>query len=193
MTETFGNFFEADGKQEHLLVRLSFTSLSIERNWHNNSLLADFLANCQRNFFRDDDIPSQNRQDEVSDAVSFIANELLENAMKSGYEAGDCTISIMLHIFPDLLRFYVTNSIKPQKTRPFQNFIRELLTEDPERLYVRQLTSVADDVEPDEVVSCLGFLTLLCDYNARLAWKFRTVPENPKAVTVTTMAQIAIQ
>ncbi len=193
MTETFGNFFEANEKQEHLLVKLSLTSLPIKQNWHNNSLSADFLAGCQRNFFPEHDIPSQNRQAEISDAISFIANELLENAMKSGYEAGDCTISIVLYMPPGLLRFYVTNSIKPQNTVPFQNFIQELLTEDPGQLYVRQLTAITGGKEYDETVSCLGFLTLLCDYNVQLAWKFGTVPENPKAVTVTTMAQVEIQ
>ena len=189
MTEIYGNFFEADEKQDHLFMRLSLTSLPIERNWHNNSMSADFLAECQRNFFPDHDILSQERQAELADAISFIANELLENAMKSGYEAGDCTISIVMYISPDLLRFYVTNSIKPQNTGPFQNFIRELLTEDPEQLYIRQLTTRA---ESDEAISCMGFLTLLCDYNAQLAWRFGTVPENPRVVTVTTMAQVAI-
>jgi len=37
MTETFGNFFEANEKQEHLLVKLSLTSLPIKQNWHNNT------------------------------------------------------------------------------------------------------------------------------------------------------------
>lgn len=184
MTEIFGNFFESNEKQEHLLVRLSLASLPIEQNWRNNSLSADFLADCQGNFFS-----FQDRRDEVAGAISFIANELLENAMKSGYEAGDRTITIALYTSPDLLRFYVTNSIKSQSAEAFQNFIRKLLTEDSEKLYIRQLTTDASD----DTVSCMGFLTLLCDYNAQLAWKFGTEPGNPKAVTVTTMAQVKIQ
>ena len=83
MTQVFGNFVEMDEhKQEYLIIGFSPTSIPLQQRWRNNGLSADFLADYLSTFFPGEDAESQEQQTEVKDAVSYVANELLENAMK---------------------------------------------------------------------------------------------------------------
>ena len=190
MAEVFGNFIEIGETIEYLIISFSPSTLPIQERWRNNSLSADFLADYWGTFFPLHSGTSKSDQSEVRDSVSYIANELLENAVKFSYETAGHPIKISICLSDNALRFYVTNSIADASVRPFQDFIRELLTEDPYELYIRQLESNAD--EADDTVSRLGLLTLINDYDIDLAWKFETVRKETELMTVTTMAQMAI-
>ena len=67
-----------------------------------------------------------------------------------------------------------------------------MLSGDPDELYVRQLEKNLDD--DSEEGSHLGFLTMINDYNAKLAWKFETVEGEQQATvrSVTTMVQVMV-
>lgn len=190
MVKTFGNYTEVGGTQEFLIVSFASTLLTIQDRWRNNSLSADFLASYWGTFFPPHDRSSHPKRAEVFDSVSFIANELLENAVKFNYEAPRHPIRIALYLHPEELRFYVTNCIQPDTAKRFQDFIEQLQSEDPAAMYIHQLES-----EPDEelgVYSRLGFLAMINDYEVDLAWKFETLAEDPVAMAVTTLVRLGI-
>lgn len=191
MSEIFGDFIEMGNSQEFLVISFSPNTLPIQERWRNNSLSADFLADYWGTFFPVHDGSSQHQRAEVRDAVSYIANELLENSIKFNHPGYESPISIYLYLSDNTLRFYVRNSVAPRTVTRFQDFIRKLLTEDPDELYIQQLENNADG-ENDDNISGLGFLTMLNDYNCRLAWKFETDPEDPNIITVITMVRLPI-
>ena len=127
MMQVFGNFLEMENSQEYLIIGFSPTSISLKQRWRNSGLSADFLADYLSTFFPAEDGESVDRQAEIKDAVSYIANELLENAMKFSHADSEHPVSIGLHLQHDLVRFYVTNSVNPVTVPDFQEFIQELL------------------------------------------------------------------
>jgi hypothetical protein len=203
-SEMFGDFIDGRQTQEYLIIGFSPTSIPLKQRWRNSGLSADFLADYVSTFFPSEDDDSGDKQAEIKDAVSYVANELLENAMKFSYDASKHPVGIGLHLEQDVVRFYVTNCVNPSQLNGFEYFIQEILSEDPDDLYLRQLEKNA--AEENESDSGLGFLTMINDYDAKLAWKFETVQEVPqlesevgqlesevgKLVSVTTMVQLTI-
>ena len=195
MSQIFGDFIEAKNqKQEFLKIGFSPTSTSLQQRWRNNGLSADFLADYLATFFPGDDAEAQDRQAQIKDAVSFVANELLENAMKFNYAPTEYAVGITMQLEKDNVLFYITNSVNPQDSAAYQEFIQRVLTEDPNELYLEQLmaNAEADDADDEEGGSGVGFLTMLNDYEAELAWKFETLADNSEAIIVTTMVCLPI-
>jgi hypothetical protein len=183
MTRIFGDFIERkDDHGEHLQIGFSPTSIPIQQRWRNNGLSADFLADYVSTFFPGDDRAAAERQAELKSAVSYVANELLENAMKFSYALSQHAISIAMYLEADAVSFYVTNSIDPHAAASFQQAIERLLAEDIDSLYMEQLTH-ADG---------LGYVTMLHDYGVSLAWKFAPSLQDPDVLTVTTMARLSV-
>lgn len=176
--------------QEYLTIVLSPSSAPLQQRWHNNGLSADFMADYFAAFFprNQEAVSSINRKVEVKSAVSFIANELLENAMKFNDQANDYPISITLQLHSDSLVFLAKNSVDPESVKNFQAFIQVLITSDPNQLLLYQLEKNAES--ENDTSSGLGLLTMLSDYLAKIGWKFELDPEDPKIMTVTTMVYL---
>ena len=177
--------------QEYLILSFSPSSIPLRQRWRNNCLSADFLADYLSTFFlgNNDRQPDSDKQAEVKSAVSYIANELLENGMKYSTKMSSFPISIQIHLNPDLIVFQLTNSIPLSQTSQFQNHLQTLLDSDPDELYIARLEKNALE-EAEE--SGLGLLTMLIDYGAKLGWKFESLPQKPAEVAVTTMVQLTI-
>lgn len=193
MIKTYGQFIEADTlEQEYLAIGFSPSSVPLKQRWRNNGLSADFLADYLSTFFpQSEDVQVQlSRQDKMRGAVSYIANELLENAMKFNYESSTYPINIRLHLNQDYLAFFVTNSVMPNKLNAFQNHIETLLNADTQALYLQKLEENA--LNETLASSGLGLLTMLNDYEVGLSWKFETVQTDPPVVLVTTRVQLAV-
>jgi hypothetical protein len=191
MTQIFGDFRERreeDG--EYLKIGFSPTSIPIQQRWRTNGLSADFLADYLSTFFPGEDGASTERQAEIKGTVSYIANELLENAMKFSYAPSQHAISLSMYLEADAISLYVTNSVDAQTLAVFQHHIQRLLTEDPNDLYLEQLTRNAE--ADDGGASGLGLLTMLNDYGATVAWKFEPVAPEADVVTVTTMVRVPV-
>ncbi|MFO7140254.1 ATP-binding protein [Arthrospira sp. PCC 8006] len=125
---------------------------------------------------------------EVKSAVSFVANELLENAMKFSDESSTYPIKIQLFLQHDNLSFFVANTINKDAVSSFQDYIQELLSSDPQEMYIHQVEkNVENDTE-----SGLGYLTMVNDYMAKLGWKFETLEQETSQTIVTTMVQLTI-
>jgi hypothetical protein len=194
MTQIFGDFSEElPVGQEGLTIVFSPTSVPLKQRWRNNGLSADFMADYFATFFPGDDeaTTETDTQAEVKSAVSFIANELLENAMKFNDETAPHPISIKLQMHNDKLLFVATNSVNSHAVTKYQAFIKELTTCDPSELYISQLEKNAE--QESEGDSGLGLLTMINDYFAQIGWKFETVQKDSEALTVTTMVQLRVK
>jgi hypothetical protein len=192
MIQTFGDFIELPASQEYLIIGFSPSSIPLKQRWRNNGLSADFMADYLATFFpgNEDDSSTIERQAEIKSAVSYIANELLENAMKFNNETSEYPINIKLQLESEGVLFSVVNSISRQGVDKFQAYIQQLLASEPSELYIQQLEKNA--VEESCTDSGLGLLTMLTDYSAKIGWKFQTVHKDPEVIAVTTMVQLTI-
>lgn len=192
MIQTFGDFIELPASQEYLIIGFSPSSIPLKQRWRNNGLSADFMADYLVTFFpgNEDDTSTIDRQAEIKSSVSYIANELLENAMKFNNETSEYPIDIKLQLESDGVIFSVVNSISPQAVDKFQAYIQQLLASEPSELYIQQLEKNAAD---ESCTDCgLGLLTMLTDYTAKIGWKFQTVHQDPEVIAVTTMVQLRV-
>lgn len=191
MTQLFGDFREELPEcWEYLTIVFSPSSAPLQQRWRNNGLSADFMADYLMTFFPNDD---QGRHEtsikaRVRSAVSFIANELLENAMKFNDESSQHPIRLTLQLHPDRLVFLVANSVHLEAVKPFQAFVQQLIEGDPGELYMQQLEKNAEDDSSSG--SGLGLLTMLNDYQAKLGWKFEPIDQPPATTIVYTMVQL---
>jgi hypothetical protein len=193
MAQLFGNFYdEPVCSEEYLILGFSPSSIPLQQRWRNNGLSADFLADYLTTFFpcSDSDPNTIDKQAEIKSAVSYVANELLENAMKFNDETSQYPISIQLQLHSDRIVFRVTNSIPPQSVKTFQAYIQDLIHSDPQELYINKLECNAED--DSSTTSGLGLLTMINDYIASLGWKFETVKKDPEVIAVTTMVQLTV-
>jgi hypothetical protein len=190
----FGTFNEDfPPGQEYLIIGFSPSSIPLKQRWRNNGLSADFLADYLATFFpiNEDEPVSASRQAEIKGAVSYIANELLENAMKYSHENSSHPIKIQLYLNSDKIVFYIANSIHPKTAEKFQAYLKNLINSDPQELYIQQLEKNALDNNPNSV-SGLGILTMINDYGAKLGWKFVIPEPDCDEMILTTMAEITV-
>ena len=200
--ETLGEFredLENLTDEEFLELGFSPTSKPIENRWRNHGLSADFVADYLSTFLPiSEDYPDNNdRQVLLKSSVSYIANELLENAMKfNDHQAYTVQFGIRLFLEEEELRVILTasNSLSTAIAQKFKTFIRSFLSQDPNEFYLNQMEASAED--DTGTVSGLGLVTMVTDHNSTLGWKFETVSSrsNPgvSVPIVTTMVQISV-
>jgi hypothetical protein len=187
-TQTFGDFIEMEDKMKYLKLGFSLTDLPFKQRWRTNGLSADFIAEYLQFFFKDTStndkknwqapIPVQSKG-----AVKYIANELLENAMKYADDQSSYPTKVGFYLYNDKLVFNIVNSIKPTDVEKFQVFIKQLTDEEPCDLYFRRMV---DNANCDKQ-SGLGLLSMICDYAAEIGWKFEPLQTEPPIFTVSTM------
>ncbi|EAW36065.1 hypothetical protein [Lyngbya sp. PCC 8106] len=192
MSQIFGNFVEISStdNQEFLAIGFSPSSIPLQLRWRNNGLSANFMADYVTTFFpkSEDDPTTQHRQAEIQSAVSFISNELLENAMKFSDNRCVYPIQIKINLSREWLSFLVINSIDPSTISSFQDYIQTLLNSDPQEMYINQIEQNLENGQS----SRLGYLTMINDYQAHLGWKFETVKMDSEMFIVSTVVQLAI-
>ena len=196
MPQIFGDFVESfPPAQDSLELTFTPNSLPIKKRWRSNRLSANFMADYFSNFLPvDENDPAQKRRiKESKGAVTYVANELLENAIKFNNQATNFKIKFGIYFIEeaDLTAvLFATNSVSAEGLDKFQKFIQELLCSDPEKLYVQQIEKSAE--EENTGASGLGFLTMINDYSAKIGWKFEIVQKEPKMIAVTTMVLVPV-
>ncbi len=195
MAQIFGNFID-QFPPEHDSLELTFTpdSRPIKQRWRNNRLSAHFIADYFSNFLPIDehDLNQARQLKETQAAVSFVANELLENAMKFNDATTHSKVRFGIHFVEEdqiAAALFATNSVSAAGVDKFQAFIQELLASDPNELYIQQVEKSAEE---NSETSGLGFLTMINDYSAQLGWKFDVVKEKPEIIIVTAMALLPV-
>ncbi|MGQ9865695.1 MAG: DUF6272 family protein [Pseudanabaenaceae cyanobacterium] len=189
MMEIFGDFaVDLPASREFLTIEFSPSSLPIQKLWKNNGLSADFMADYFATFFpteEESDGNGEAYQAEIKDAVSYIANELLENAMKYGESDPTFSVSLTLQLHKDRLVFLTRNSISKLDRSDFCAAIARIVAaEDLGSLYEEALLDESGK-------SGLGFVTMILNYGASLGWKFEDTAKEGLSL-VTTMVQVGV-
>jgi len=191
--QTFGYYGqEPDGRGEYLTLAFSPLSAPLRSRWRNNGLSADFLGDYVTTFLPADGstASAEGGQKEIKHAVTYIANELLENAMKYHEHSIDIPIGIHMDLTGTHITVSATNGISDGQAQRYQNFVQDILREDAGELLVRQLEESA--LGGGSTKSCLGLLTIINDYGARLGWRFDSHPPYQQIMTVTTSAVLSL-
>ncbi len=196
MTQILGDFIE-EFPPEHDSLELTFTPSSrpIKQRWRNNRLSAHFVADYLSSFLPldEEDANSEQRIKHSKGAVSYVANELLENAIKFTDDNDIYKVKFGIHFIEDvevIAVIFATNCANSKAVNKLQAFIKELLSsDDPNELYLQQLEK---NVETESETSGLGLLTMVNDYSAKIGWRFETIPDSLDIMLVTTVAQIIV-
>lgn len=197
MSQIFGEFIEEFAPKHHSL-ELIFKNLSQanKRQWRNQRLSAYFIADYFVNILSidEDNSHGENRIKECKNSVSYISNELLENAIKFNEINKHYPVKLGISSLEDTENLtaviFTENSINSHDVEKFKDFIQELLSTDTNDLYVQQIEKIAVDEHSE--TSGIGLLTIINDYSAKLGWKFEPESSNTQIITVTTMAQIIV-
>ncbi|NJN22133.1 MAG: ATP-binding protein [Leptolyngbya sp. RL_3_1] len=186
----YGTFLEDLPTEEHLTLQFAPARSPRNRRWKNYGLSADFLGDYFAEFFPGDALPESkiNRQETARAAISYIANELLENGVKYSDGLANLPIVITLQLYAEKIVIEVTNHATPQAVAAYQQFIERLLNANLEQLYTEQLEKTALGSGD----SSLGILTMVKDYGAELGWRFQVQTVNPDVTRVQVMAHLQI-
>lgn len=193
-TEVFGDFIQQlPQSAEYLTIGFSPTSLPLKHRWENNGLSADFIADYFRNFYISKreaagEAADATEVDNLRDAVKYIANELLENAMKFQSEEIPSTATIGFSLYSERLVFSITNGVNKVQAEKFKKHVQSIVSEDPMELYIQAMRDSANAENANR--SGLGLLSMICDYSARLGWEFKSHPDNAELQMVTTMVSL---
>jgi hypothetical protein len=196
MNQVFGKFNQQLIPENNSL-ELSFTSnfQPTKHNWRNNRLFAYFIADYFSNLLTIDenDAYTEEQIKNIKSTVSYIGNELLENAVKFHENIQNHHINLGIYLLAatkNTAVIYTKNIISTEAVKKYQSFINSLMTNDPNELYIQQIETTAS--EENSQASGLGLLTLINDYSAKLGWKFESEPNYPEIITVTTMTQVIV-
>jgi hypothetical protein len=193
MSESLDNYQQRASDCEYLTLAFSPTSAPLRSRWRNNGLSADFLGDYVTTFLPTDGGISavKNKQNEIKHTVTYIANELLENAMK--YHQADVEIPIRIHLelASDHITVSVSNGISVPQAGRYREFVEHLQDGDAGDLLLRQQEESATSSE--STASCLGLLTIISDYDAKLDWRFDVHPTRSESMIVTTIAILPLK
>ena len=194
MTQTLGDFIE-EFPPEHDSLELTFTPSSrpIKQRWRNNRLSAHFVADYLSSFLPMDaeDASSKKRIKQSKGVVSYVANELLENAIKFNKDDTNYKVKFGIHFICGTevtAVIFASNTVNSEGANKFKQFIKEILASDPNELYLQQ---VEKNAESESDTSGLGLLTMINDYSAKIGWKFEPRAESD-TIAVTTVVQIRV-
>lgn len=187
--QIFGKFTDdISGSKEYLTISFSPDSSPRKQRWRNYGLSADFLGDYFAAFFPGDTVPDSkiDQRNTVKAAVSFIANELLENAVKYNDDITELPISISLHLYEQQIIFHIVNYANEMVANQYQQFIKQLTASNLEDYYLQQLERTATG----EGSSGMGILTMMNDYSAHFGWKFQALEQEPAIVQVDVLAYL---
>ena len=193
LSQTLGNFGERSSDSEYLTMAFSPTNIPLRSRWRNNGLSADFLGDYVTTFLptKDGLAAVENQPNEVRHAVTYIANELLENAMKYHERDVDIPIGIHLELASDHITVSVSNGIGAVQAEHYKAFVEHLLNGNAGDMLLRQQEESAKCNE--STTSGLGLLTMVSDYDAQLGWRFDVHPVQTGMMVVTTSAVLPLK
>ena len=189
--QTFGDYPDSlPVGEEYLTLNFSPSSEPRNRRWGNYGLSADFLGDYFAAFFPGDAVPdnSINQRDTVKAVVSYVANELIENAVKYSDVSAKLPISISLHLYEQEIVFKAVNYADFAAIESYQLFIRSLLSVEIDEFYTQQLEKTATGMGN----SNMGIVTMMNDYEARFGWEFRPLTIESDLVQVSVIVRLDV-
>ena len=182
---------QSDDRCEYLALSFSPVSAPLRSRWRNNGISADFLGDYVRTFLPTPGDSAGCNQSEIQHAVTYIANEFLENAMKYHKRDADIPIGIRVELTNDSIMVSTSNGIGSTQAERYKAFVEHILNDDPGDLLIRHLEGGSSSQEPNS--SCLGLLTMINDYGVQLGWRFDRHAEDIDVLTVTTSAVLPLR
>jgi len=189
--QTFGEFtHNIPESDEYLTIHFSPSSIPRKQRWKNYGMSADFLGDYFAAFFPGDRMTASkiNRRDTIKATVSFVANELLENAVKYNEDTAGYPITVSLYLYEHRIIFQITNHTDQSTATKYQQFVQELIHSNSEEFYTQQLERAATGSGG----SCMGLLTMINDYSARFGWKFQVLEKMPEITQVSVIAYLDV-
>lgn len=184
MSEIIGVYSLDDSFSEHMSLTLYPDSFPVR--WSLCNLTANFMAEYFGELFPDADADERLlSREEISGAVGYVLNELVENAVKFNLN-GDITVTVGLG--REDLVCLVSNQIPNASVPKLRQKLLELTQEDPGELLRRQAEANFEDAESSG--SGLGYLIIMNDYGVSLGWKLD--PITSTSYSIKTMARIPI-
>ncbi|MBX4888789.1 slr1658 superfamily regulator [Rhizobium bangladeshense] len=161
-------------------ARLKLSDGPLQLGWKHSGMTSDFIAEIMA-------LPyARSRKDylQAHHDIGYLSNELIENAVKFR-QPGEILIEAGMVEGSFLIR--VKNAIDSETSSRFQQLLHRLQLKDPGVLLLEQIETNA--ISP-ESGSGLGLLTLLSDYDARMAWTFEE--NKDEHIILTTTAAVAM-
>ena len=181
MTTLFGTPDIAIGMKESA-SRVRLFDGPLDLSWRHCATTSDFIADLFALRFRS----SRNDYIEVRHSIGYVANELIENAVK--FRApGEIVIEASMD--SECFKLKVSNDVDGENASEFKNLLADIMVGDPRDLLIQRIEENA--ASPDVSRSGLGLLTLMSDYGARLAWIFSSADEGDR-ICLETYASIPI-
>jgi len=175
---------------EYLTLSFSPFSAPIRSRWRNNGVSADFLGDYVITF-----LPGSGRvasdHNEIKHAVTYIANELLENAMKYRETGVDIPIGLHMELTSDQITVSATNGAGFEQAQRYRDFVECILGGDAAELLVKQLEQGAANGGSNK--SCLGLLTMINDFQVQLGCRFEVHAAYAQTVNVTTSVVLPLK
>jgi hypothetical protein len=185
MKTQFGQPAELNGSLQHL-TKIQFCAEQLALKWSHCSSCADFLSQWYTNVLSANGFSGN--LTEASHGIAYMANELIENAVKFRV-GGDVAIEAGLAGKSFVLE--IGNWIADDTSRTFQGLLEEITNGDPGELLIQRIEANAAGVSGG---SGLGLLTLMNDYGARISWRFEKKEMAANApVHLTTTAQLNLE
>jgi hypothetical protein len=194
--QIFGNYKEhLSDSDEYLTIGFAPGRRPLQKRWENNELSADFIADYYKNFHIDQresmgDTPDEMDTANLRDGVKYIANELLENAMKFQLRDMGVAAKIALSLYDEEIVFSISNGVDTKQLAIFQAYIERFIASDPQALYFEVMRNSAKEENLNQ--SGMGLLSMVCDYGASLGWKFSPT-DDPERMLVSTMVCLPVQ
>src|ERR1700689_960097 len=138
-SQTFGSYGERSGECEYLTLAFSPSSGPLRSRWRNNGLSADFLGDYVATFMPSNDGGAvlEKQQSRIKHAVAYIANELLENAMKYHQRDVDIPVRIDLELTGDHITVSVSNGASQSQAQNYAKFVEQLRAANASELFLQ--------------------------------------------------------
>jgi hypothetical protein len=152
-------------------------------NWEQASILSDYMGK----YYSQDVLSCTKAQHkEVFNNISYVLNELFENAIKFN-EENDISTSIQVNKEDNLITLVTTNHIHETKVGHFVEFLSQLFAGDPKQMFMQK---IEQNLMDDSGGSGLGYLTLILNFDVKLGFRFFTLDDHSHEVKIYTMARM---
>lgn len=188
MQHAVGNYDAAKVSQlAHLSVRLNGDKLNV--GWMMCDLTAQFTSQYFANLYLGAGQGNDFRRKviEHTHSVSYVMNEMMENAVK--FRAGG-DIYLKAGMLGDQFCCAVSNLAGLQSAQKLAMILQEISDGDPQALLLQRFEDNA--ANPDSNASGLGFLTMINDYGADVSCRFEALAVNIDRVRIETLITLPI-
>jgi hypothetical protein len=177
MSEHIGGYPQDTELRDDIVLTIPAESFPVR--WALCSVTADFIGMFCAEHLDD-------RRDQDTAHLVFVANELIENAVK--FNHGD-DVTVRGAIEAGEAVFIVSNAVSAEGLPALRQRFLELCDEDPSVLLIQQIEANAE--QGDSSNSRLGLLTLINDYGARLGWRIER--RAPGSYRLHSMARVPLE